>query len=82
MREDNATAYLMRGAAQRYKKNYEAALADLNKALQLDGWEYLTHFRLAELYEAQGKKDLALQERQKGTARMKEKAAPRTAQSS
>ncbi|HEY0075950.1 MAG TPA: tetratricopeptide repeat protein [Abditibacteriaceae bacterium] len=79
-REDNATAYLMRGAAHIYRKNYETALADLNKALQLDSWEYLTHFRLGELYEVQGKKELAQQERQKGTARMAQKAPPRTAQ--
>lgn len=77
---ESALAYQLRGVAHFRKKNYEAALGDLNKAIQMDASDYTAFLRRAQVYEAQGKKELADADKQEGAKRFREKAATRTVQ--
>lgn len=63
---DNAPAYLMRGTVYSLKKDYDKALADLNKAIQIDPQEYAAYFRRSDIYGLTGKNDLAEADKKEG----------------
>lgn len=76
---DNAPAYVMRGTVYSLNKDYDKALADLNKAIQIDPQEYAAYFRRSDVYGLLGKNDLAEADKKEGIRIFRAKPAPRTA---
>jgi len=79
MQADNAPAYLMRGTVYLQMKQYDQALTDLNKAIQIDPWEYLAYYRRSEVYTRQNKKDLAEADKSEATRRFQQRPVLKTA---
>ena len=60
LKPDNADALLARGMALIKKREHTRALADLDKAIALGASKIESHVARADIYEAQGKGELAI----------------------
>jgi tetratricopeptide (TPR) repeat protein len=55
LRENNELAFMMRGATYQTMENWDSALADYSKAIELNGQDALAYYRRSQIYNEQKK---------------------------